>query len=57
MNPVASVGQKFDPSLHEAVGEEDSKSEPGTVVKEMQKGYTLHGHLLRPARVIVAKKS
>jgi len=53
---VQSVGQKFDPALHEAVGEEESKSEPGTVVKEAQKGYQLHGRLLRPARVILAKK-
>jgi len=53
---VPSVGQKFDPTLHEAVGEEESKSEPGTIVKEMQKGYQLHGRLLRPARVVVAKK-
>ncbi|MGZ3652275.1 MAG: nucleotide exchange factor GrpE [Bdellovibrionota bacterium] len=52
---VPSVGQKFDPTLHEAVGEEESKSEPGTIVKEMQKGYQLHGRLLRPARVVVAK--
>lgn len=57
VSPVVSVGQKFDPALHEAVGEEDSKSEPGTIVKEMQKGYTLHGRLLRPARVTVARKS
>lgn len=57
VSPVVAVGQKFDPNLHEAVGEEDSKSEPGTVVKELQKGYTLHGRLLRPARVMVAKKS
>jgi molecular chaperone GrpE len=54
---INSVGQKFDPALHEAVGEEESKSEPGTVVKEMQKGYLLHGRLLRPARVVLAKRA
>jgi molecular chaperone GrpE len=55
--PVLAMGQKFDPAQHEAVGEEDSKSEPGTIVKEMQKGYLLHGRLLRPSRVVVAKKA
>ena len=53
---IQAVGQKFDPALHEAVGEEEADSEPGTVVKEEQKGYQLHGRLLRPARVILAKK-
>jgi len=53
---MVSVGQKFDPALHEAVGEEESKAEPGTIVKELHKGYMLHGRLLRPARVIIAKK-
>jgi molecular chaperone GrpE len=52
---VNSMGAKFDPTLHEAVGEEESKSEPGTVIREMQKGYSLHGRLLRPARVVLAK--
>ncbi|HEY8280725.1 MAG TPA: nucleotide exchange factor GrpE [Bdellovibrionota bacterium] len=56
VNPVAAMGQKFDPSLHEAVGEEEAEAEPGTVVREAQKGYLLHGRLLRPARVVVAKK-
>ncbi len=53
---LTAVGAKFDPNLHEAVGEEEAEAEAGTVLKEMQKGYTLHGKLLRPARVIVAKK-
>lgn len=55
--PIISIGQKFDPALHEAVGEEDSNGEaPGTITKELHKGYMLHGRLLRPARVMVAKK-
>jgi len=57
VTPVVALAQKFDPALHEAVGEEDSKSEPGTIIKEMQKGYSLHGRLLRPARVVLAKKA
>ncbi|RZA05375.1 MAG: nucleotide exchange factor GrpE [Proteobacteria bacterium] len=53
---VNTKGAKFDPAFHEAVGEEDSDAEPGTIVKEMQKGYTLHGRLLRAARVVTARK-
>lgn len=57
VTPIVSLGAKFDPALHEAVSEEDSEKEPGTVIKEMQKGYMLHGRLLRAARVITAKKN
>lgn len=53
---IQAVGQKFDPALHEAVGEEEADAEPGSVVREVQRGYQLHGRLLRPARVILAKK-
>lgn len=53
----STVGSKFDPAFHEAVGEEEADAAPGTIVKELQKGYSLHGRLLRPARVIVAKKN
>jgi molecular chaperone GrpE len=56
VQPVNSLGAKFDPALQEAVAEEVSDAEPGTVLKEESKGYTLHGRLLRPARVVVAKK-
>lgn len=56
VQPVKSLGEKFDPAFHEAVADEDSDAEAGTVLKEELKGYTLHGRLLRPARVVVAKK-
>lgn len=49
------VGKPFDPERHEAVGQEyDAKATPGTVLREMMRGYTLHERLLRPARVVVA---
>jgi len=52
-----SVGKKFDPNLHHAIDQkEDSSVEPGTVVEELQKGYKLHGKLIRPALVVVSKK-
>jgi molecular chaperone GrpE len=51
-------GKAFDPQFHEAVGTEknDSVTE-GHIVREAQKGYTLHGRLLRAARVLVASKN
>lgn len=53
---INAVGAKFDPALHEAVSEEESNSkDAGTVLKVAQKGYQLHGRLLRAARVVVVK--
>lgn len=49
-------GEKFNPEFHEAVGEvEKEGTKPGTIVEVLQKGYTLHGKLIRPARVKIAK--
>jgi len=54
---IETKEKDFDPHLHEAVAQEVSNQHPeGTVIKEHQKGYTLHGRLLRPAKVIVSKK-
>lgn len=51
----ASVGQPFDPTLHEAVGIDSAQgAAPGLVLQEHQRGYLLHDRLLRPARVIVS---
>lgn len=49
------AGQRFDPSLHEAVLMQESSATPNTVLQVVQPGYELKGRLLRPARVIVAK--
>ena len=50
------AGQRFDPSLHEAVlMQESGAAQPNTVLQVVQPGYELKGRLLRPARVIVAK--
>ncbi len=49
------IGQKFDPNHHQAITTVDSDQEPNTVVSVLQKGYLLHGRVLRPALVIVAK--
>ena len=48
-------GEPFDPELHEAMTMQPSAdAEPNSVLTVIQKGYTLNGRLLRPARVVVA---
>ena len=54
---VESLGKPLDPHLHQAMLEVPSnEAEPGTIVQEMQPGYTIKDRLLRPALVGVAKK-
>ncbi|MFA5310030.1 MAG: nucleotide exchange factor GrpE [Dehalococcoidales bacterium] len=53
VKPICALGMDFDPNLHEALRQEKGKE--GMVISEIQKGYTLHDKLLRPARVIVGK--
>ena len=53
---IDPVGQPFDPAWHEAmVAQESADQPPNTVLSVIQKGYSLNGRLLRPARVIVSK--
>jgi molecular chaperone GrpE len=55
VSEVDPEGEPFDPELHEAVVMQPSADmEPGSVLSVFQKGYTLNGRLLRPARVVVA---
>jgi len=55
---VEAAGKPFDPNFHEAVSQEESADrEPNTVLKELQKGYVLKERLLRPAMVLVSKRS
>lgn len=52
---VPALGEPFDPAVHEAVARvDDATVETPTVVDELQRGYTIHGKLLRPALVRVA---
>jgi|TARA_B100001059_G_scaffold193732_1_gene197633 molecular chaperone GrpE len=54
---IVSKNKKFDPNFHQAMSEiEDDKTEPGTIIQEIQAGYMLGERLLRPALVSVAKK-
>ena len=50
------IGQKFDPNFERVVQEiEDKKAESGTILSELQAGYTIHDRILREAMVIVAR--
>ncbi|MGH9468073.1 MAG: nucleotide exchange factor GrpE [Terriglobales bacterium] len=57
LEPVAARGQAFDPHWHEALELVESDEAPeGSVVEELQRGYKLHEHLVRPAMVKVARR-
>jgi molecular chaperone GrpE len=56
LEEIKSLGDKFDPNLHEVIGEiEEKDKEQGIIVEEIQKGYKFAGRLLRPAKVKVIK--
>ena len=58
IKPIDSLNKKLDPNLHQAMMEiEDDQKEPGTIVQEIQKGFTINDRLLRPSLVGVSKKS
>jgi len=55
LQPVETVGQKFDPNLHEAIAREPSEEFPeGTVIRQARRGYRFKDRLLRPATVVVS---
>jgi molecular chaperone GrpE len=55
LTPVPTVGEPFDPRVHEAIEQIQSDEHPeGTVVEEVRKGYMLGDEMLRPARVKVS---
>jgi molecular chaperone GrpE len=52
---IESTGQPFNPHLHHAVERVETSGQPdGSVIDELQSGYTFHGRVLRPAMVRVA---
>ncbi len=58
IKPIESLNKKLDPNLHQAMMEiEDDQKEVGTIVQEIQKGFTIKDRLLRPSLVGVSKKS
>jgi molecular chaperone GrpE len=50
---IAVVGQKFDPAVHEAVEALDERKD----LVEVQAGYTMHGKVIRPARVSTSQST
>ena len=57
IKPIDSLNKKLDPNLHQAMMEiEDDSKEPGTIIQEIQKGFTIKDRLLRPSLVGVSKK-
>ncbi len=52
---IKTDGEKFDPEVHEAVQVVQAEGPPGHVVQEIRAGYTKHGKVIRPARVIINK--
>ena len=54
---IKSINERLDPNLHQAMMEiEDDTKEPGTIIQEIQKGFTMKDRLLRPSLVGVSKK-
>jgi molecular chaperone GrpE len=53
---IKAVGEEFNPNLHQAMmNEETLDHKPGTVLRELQKGYLLRERLIRPSMVTVSK--
>jgi len=58
IKPIECLNKKLNPNFHQAMIEiEDNQKEPGTIVQEIQKGFTLKDRLLRPSLVGVSKKT
>ena len=56
IEPIECINKKLDPNFHQAMIEiEDDQKEPGTIVQEIQKGFTIKERLLRPSLVGVSK--
>jgi len=55
LREINPAGEKFDPHRHQAISMLPSDKEPNTVINVLQKGYTLHDRVIRPALVTVAQ--
>jgi molecular chaperone GrpE len=58
VSEIAAQGRSFDPQVHEAMAQEPAAggAAPNTVTRVLEKGYRLRDRLLRPARVVVARR-
>ena len=58
IKPIDCLNKKLDPNFHQAMMEiDDDQKEPGTIIQEIQKGFTIKDRLLRPSLVGVSKKT
>lgn len=55
VEPIKTVGEAFNPELHEALAEEEGDGKPGTIIKEVDAGYTMNGKVLKVAKVTIIK--
>jgi molecular chaperone GrpE len=55
LEEIDPAGMKFDPHQHQAISMLPSEKEPNTVINVLQKGYRLHGRVIRPALVTISK--
>lgn len=57
VEPIAAVGEPFDPSIHEVLSQMESNDhDENTVIEEYSKGYRMNGRVLLPSRVVTSKK-
>jgi len=57
IHPIEAVGRPFDPNLHEAIQRiETDEYEDGIIIDEVERGYRIGERVLRPSRVIVARR-
>lgn len=54
LEEIAAVGKPYDANLHEAILQKESSGPENVILEEMQKGYTLHGRVIKPSMVIVS---
>ena len=58
IKPIECINKKLDPNFHQAMMEiQNDEKEPGTIIQEIQKGFTIKDRLLRPSLVGVSKKT
>jgi len=55
LEEIKAIGEKFNPEFHEALEEVESNKPEGIIVEEIQRGYKLHGRVIRPSKVKVGK--
>ncbi|CUU36495.1 MAG: nucleotide exchange factor GrpE [Armatimonadetes bacterium] len=57
IHPIEAVGKPFDPNLHEAIQRVESEEyEDGTIIDEVERGYRMGERVIRPSKVIVARR-